>query len=103
MTVELKGKITIVPNDQLILVDGVAYECALSGGFIMRNGEWAVQFDMDLGVGEIEYTDLNNEKITRDVFDAAYGYWIGDVCQGALDLRELERETALELGGENDE
>ncbi|WP_162062376.1 hypothetical protein [Vibrio taketomensis] len=48
-------KIAAITQDQLIIKDGVPAPIALIGGFRMERGEWAVHFDTDLGIGQIEY------------------------------------------------
>ncbi|AJQ92249.1 hypothetical protein [Gynuella sunshinyii] len=65
-------KITAVTKDQLIIIDGVPVgppECSFS----MPAGEWAVRFDTDTGIGEVEYLDnRQNEVIGLEDFEQRY-------------------------------
>lgn len=53
-------KLTIVKEDNIILVDGLAQSFDLSGYSLPEN-LWALQWQYK--AGEIEYTDENNETI----------------------------------------
>ncbi|MFW7525313.1 hypothetical protein ACODM8_14420 [Vibrio ostreicida] len=71
-------KIIAVTEDQLILVDNTPAEMNELGGYRMKNGEWAVQFDADLGYGEIEYLDNRpNRRIYQAEFESHYS-WLLD-------------------------
>lgn len=96
-------KITAITQDQMILVNGVPAFMAEIGGFEMRRGEWAVQFDTATGVGEVEYLDIrNNQTITQADFDNSYA-WLLTEHQRYLDHKETERIAAEKEAAEHDE
>ncbi|MBD8513154.1 hypothetical protein IFO68_10760 [Photobacterium sp. CAU 1568] len=72
-------RITAVTQDQLIVIDGVPAFLGHIGGYAMRQGEWAVDFNTLTGLGHIEYTDNRpNQIIDSTVFNAAYAWLIDE-------------------------
>ena len=60
----------------------------------MTNGEWAVHFDGDLGIGHIEYIDSRpNSALTKADFDKHY-QWLVTEHQKYLDYLKAEQEKA---------
>ncbi|WP_325892732.1 hypothetical protein [Grimontia sp. NTOU-MAR1] len=93
-------KITAITQDQLIIVDGVGVDMRPHGGFEMRRGEWAVQFDTVTGRGEVEYTDArHNSALTQADFDKHYA-WLMDEHQRAIEKEKAdEAATPVDSGG----
>jgi len=90
-------KITAVTEDQMIIINGVPVLTALYGGFHMMKGEWAVHFDTDKEVGEIEFLDnRQNQVIDQVFFDAHYG-WLVDEHKRiqALEQAVADEQEAL--------
>ncbi|MGF1762451.1 hypothetical protein [Aliivibrio kagoshimensis] len=87
-------KITAVTIDQIIVIDGVVANLSNTGGFEMRGGEWAIQFDSNVGAGHVEYTD---RRLTKDInqaeFDAKYA-WLLIEHKNYIDL-VAEQEALL--------
>jgi hypothetical protein len=69
-------KISIITADQVIIRDGVPAECQRYGAaFQVPAGEWAIHYNGETGVGEVEYIDARaNEVIGKAEFDARYAY-----------------------------
>lgn len=97
-------KITAITSDQIILVGGVPAMMREIGGYQMTNGEWAVQFDTELGYGHIEYTDKRqNKTIDQAYFDAHFA-WLITEHQRYIDIKAAEAqanesETMASTGG----
>lgn len=93
-------KITVITEDQIILVDDVPAFMAEIGGFEMRRGEWAVHFDTNKSIGEIEYLDIrNNQTITQADFDSSYA-WLLTEHQRYLDHKQAEEQAAFDAAFE---
>ncbi|WP_330960013.1 hypothetical protein [Photobacterium sp. 53610] len=89
-------KITVITQDQLIVVDGKPAFMGDIGGFEMSRGEWAINYDTVTGVGHIEYTDNRpNQKIYTADFDNSYS-WLLDEHQRYL------TETAIKEAAEEE-
>ncbi len=85
-------KITAVTLDQLIIVDGTPAPMAQLGGYHMHNGEWAVHFDTDIGVGHIEYLDNRlNRTIGQAEFESHYTWLIDEHTRYVEHQAEQER------------
>jgi hypothetical protein len=96
-------KITAVTTDQIIVVSGVPAMMRELGGYQMTNGEWAVQFDTELGYGHIEYTDNRpNKPIDQAYFDAHFAWLITEhqryVETKAAEAQANESETMATTG-----
>ena len=96
--------ITAITQDQLIIVDGVPAAIAQIGGFRMERGEWAVHFDSELGIGQIEYLDIrSNQTLTSKEYEAHYawlvakhGEYIDWVHQQELEQEKVAAQAAQE-------
>jgi len=89
-------KITAVTTDQIIVVGGVPALMREIGGYQMTNGEWAVQFDSELGYGHIEYTDNRpNLAINQAYFDIHFA-WLITEHQRYLDHVAAQEAAANE-------
>lgn len=66
-------KISVITQDQTVVVDGHAQRF----DFQVPNGEWAIQFDFNTGLGEVEYIDARpNETITSfDKYQFLFTGW----------------------------
>ncbi len=91
-------RITAITADQLILVGGIPAQIALIGGYHMKNGEWAVHFDTETGMGEIEYIDNRpNRVIGQAEFETHYS-WLQEEHSRYLEYVEQQQaQLAQEL------
>lgn len=80
-------KISVITQDQTVIVGGIANQFS----FQVPNGEWAIQFDVTSGLGEVEYIDSRpNETITSfEKYDYLMQAW-----QAEEDRIEAERAAA---------
>ncbi|UTM58286.1 hypothetical protein L4174_005440 [Photobacterium sp. CCB-ST2H9] len=84
-------RITAITQDQLIVIDGVPAFLGQMGGFAMRQGEWAIDYNTLTGLGHIEYTDNRpNQTINSAVFDAAYAWLIDEHTRYVAAIAEQE-------------
>lgn len=87
-------KITAVTADQLIIVDGIAAELKLCGGYHMKNGEWAVHYDTVSEVGEIEYIDNRlNVVLTKSDFDTHYAWLLTEHARVLEQVKADEQQS----------
>lgn len=82
-------QLTIVKEDNIVLVDGMAQSFDLSGYSLPENF-WALQWKDN--AGEIEYTDKENKKID------AVPVWVNSIIE---EHKRLTEEKKLQQENEN--
>ncbi len=97
-------KITAITQDQVIIINSRPALVAEIGGYHMHNGEWAVHFDTDMGIGHIEYLDNRlNRTIEQAEFDKHYS-WLIEEHQKYIDHQaEQQRLIAEQIEREHQE
>lgn len=86
-------RIIAVTQDQLIVKDDVLADISMIGGYTMTNGEWAVHFDSDLGIGHVEYIDSRpNSTLSKADFDKHYK-WLVSEHQKYLDYLKAKAQS----------
>jgi hypothetical protein len=83
------SKVIAVTQDQIVLVDGVAVSASKYGGYQMTNGEWSVNFDSELGIGEIEYLDARPNKQMNQADIERY-MWLIDLHADIVEKMAME-------------
>lgn len=80
-------KISVITQDQVVLIDGLA----LPFSFQVPNGEWAIHFDTETNLGEVEYIDSRLNETIRDFSHYQYLVTLYQEEQARL---EAEAEAA---------
>ena len=84
-------KTSIITHDQIIIHNDDVVKCSDFGeSFTVPTGEWAIHFDHETGIGEVEYIDSRvNETINAEQFKQRYQYLIE--CHGAATVERVRR------------
>lgn len=87
-------KLSAITIDQVVILDGKAENIYQHGaGYTVPSGEWAIHFDSQSGIGQVEYLDARlNETISQVQFDERYAYLID--CHAQAKATRIAEEQA---------